>query len=238
MNELCKLQKNLTERKLLKLDKTLLTGHVMLEKSAKSFSGFKFENPMSVVGIAARYFDRDLVEEWFDFPAGLESSSLLQKVDRNLTVSHLPVASPFAHDDEYKFLRMLLGTNKFFKKKNFVSADHEVSTEAWKALSSGKLSDLIDVEKLVCHWNILICSACGSNETEVVVDDESIGLANLNLKEKFHVRSAIISYSERVCPHVASVAKASDVTILAPSTVPVLVGPTPVPHCCVKHRCF
>jgi len=166
------------------------------------------------------------------------SSSLLQKFDRNLTVSHLPVASPFAHDDEYKFLRMLLGTNKFFKKKNFVSADHEVSTEAWKALSSGKLSDLIDVEKLVCHWNILICSACGSNETEVVVDDESIGLANLNLKEKFHVRSAIISYSERVCPHVASVAKASDVTILAPSTVPVLVGPTPVPHCCVKHRCF
>jgi len=123
---------------------------------------------------------------------------------------------------------MLLGTNKFFKKKKFVSADHEVSTEAWKALSSGKLSDLIDIEKLVCHWNILICSACGRNDTEVVVDDESIGLANLNLKEKIHVRSAIISYSERLCHRVANVVKASDITILAPSIVPVFVGPTPV----------
>jgi len=54
-------------------------------------------------------------------------------------------------------------------------------------------------------------------------------LQKLNLKEKVHVRSAIISYSKRVCHRVANVAKASDVTISAPSTVPVIVGPTPVP---------
>jgi len=70
MNELCKLQKKLTERKLLKLNKTLLTGHVMLEKSAKNFSGFKFENPTSAVGIAARMLTVTLLRSGLIFQQG------------------------------------------------------------------------------------------------------------------------------------------------------------------------
>ena len=158
----------------------------------------------------------------------MENASLLQKVDRNLIIDSLPRGSPFTHEDEFKYLRMLLGTNKFWKKKSLISVDG-ISTEVWKILSTGKLTQVVDDEKLACYWNVLVCSAFASNNAVLKIDDVEVSIDNIKLKEYVHIRTGIAEYAERVARKSANLVSAPAPTILASDTPVVMAPGVPIP---------
>jgi hypothetical protein len=233
MNELKLLQDEMRAKFSITFDSDYLVDHVILTNANASecLSGFKFQNPTSAIGTAARFLDPErLVEEWFEFPPGLETSTLLQGMNRNLDIQTLPRGTAFTHDDEYKLLRMLLSTNKFWEKKKLVSADDDgVTTAGWKMLATGKLCDLVDAEKLASHWNILVCNADGGKETVLTVDGDTISTENIKLKERVHIRAGIAKYAERVAWRAADLPRVPPAVIVERRDISVLVAPVPIP---------
>jgi len=122
---------------------------------------------------------------------------------------------------------MLLGTNKFWKKKSLISTDGS-STEVWKILSTGKLTQVVDDEKLACYWNVLVCSSFASNNAVLKIDDVEVSIDNIKLKEYVHIRTGIAEYAERVARKSENLVSAPAPTILASKSL-VVMAPFPIP---------
>lgn len=231
MNEFVVSQERLKNH--LQLDRPYFTGYVYLKPSELRLSGFKFVNPTSKVQIARRYLNPELAEGWHDDFSEVETNPLLAGVSRNVTFDpkRIPVGVDFDFNnnkDESKFMRMLLGTNEFWKKKSLISAGG-LDEKTWQSLAAGNLAEMVDVEKLTIIWNVKLCSGEAAEEEEVMVKNESIKIANLKPKERSQMMKGIKEYASRVSHRARDFPAPAPISAIVTNAPSVTAFPPP-PH--------
>ena len=103
----------------------------------------------------------------------------------------------------------MLGLNAFWLRHDLKSDNGGVSQHAWQVLSQGKISTVVDVEKLAALWNCWILQAEATKQATLPLVNKIVSVANLSLKEPLHMREGIVEYAKRVAYRLADVGSAS-----------------------------
>jgi hypothetical protein len=229
MNTFCTLQARCRQAGIVVLDKEYLTGHKFLEKASVSYSGFKYDNPNSSIGIATRLVDPELTEDWFEFPAGIQQSSFLKNVNRNLKVLEPPRGQDFQHKDEYTLLRMILSTDECVRRKHkIINNDGSLNLSAYDTLRKGKLNKIFNVEKLTIAWNVYVCSAHAASDASITIRGETVSTENISPKEKVQMRKGLMEYSRRFVHKASNIPRAPAAHVVASTAPPPILGATEI----------